>query len=122
MKNTLKKTLSIILSVVMLAALTVTAFAAGKNVVIEMQDAYGDGWEGNAILISKVVDGNFEPVERVTIESGNNETVELELSDSDNYVFQWIPGNSPWECSFEIAIDGKTVVSVKTENAFFEMM
>lgn len=119
MKNTLKKTLSIILSVVMLAALTVTAFAAGKNVVIEMQDAYEDGWEGNAILISKVVDGNFEPVERVTMD-GDNETVELELSDSDNYVFQWIPGNCPWECSFEIAIDGKTVVSVKAENAFFE--
>lgn len=120
MKTTLKKTLVLIIAVMMLFASATVAFAAEKKVVIDMKDSYGDGWNGNEILINKAVDGNFEPVERVTIASGNNETVELELSDSDSYIFQWIPGDYPWECSFEIAIDGKTVVSVKEGNAFFE--
>ncbi len=117
MKNAYKKMFAVILSVLMLAASATIAFAAEKKVVIEMKDSYGDGWNGNDILISKIVDGGLEPVERVTMMTGSYETVELDLPDSDFYVYEWLVADYMDECSFVITIDGVTVLSVVKNRA-----
>lgn len=113
MKNTLKKTLSLIIAALMFVASATIAFAAEKKVVIEMKDSFGDGWNGNDILISKVVDGGLEAVERITMTNGSHESVEFELSGSDAYVFEWLVDDFFYECSFVITIDGVTVFSVE---------
>lgn len=119
MKNTFKKTLAIILAVLMLSASATIAFAAEKKVVIKMRDSFGDGWNGNSIVISRFAEDGFEVVESVTMENHDYKVAELYLSDSDSgyFVFEWVPIDFSDECSFDIIIDGVTVVSVALNNA-----
>lgn len=112
MKNTLKKTFALVIAVAMLFTFTTIAFAAEKKVVIDMKDSFGDGWNGNYILISKAVDGVLEPVEKVTMTEGSHKTFELELTDNDSYVYEWITADFVDECSFVITIDGVTILYV----------
>lgn len=113
MKTTLKKTLAIAIAVLMLFASATIAFAADKNVVIKMKDSFGDGWNGNEIVISKLVDGAFEPIKNVTMMYGSYETVEFVLSDTGVYVFEWLTTDFTDECSFVITIDGVTICSLE---------
>lgn len=113
MNKTLKKTLAIILAVLMLSASAVIALASEKNVVIEMNDSYGDGWNGNTIVISEYINGEFQNSQRITIDHGSYDIAELKLSASSSYVYEWEAGQYPEECAFKITIDGITIIKVE---------
>ncbi|MBR2410388.1 MAG: hypothetical protein IKB08_01555 [Clostridia bacterium] len=117
MNKTLKKTLAIILAVLMLSASAVIALASEKNVVIEMNDSYGDGWNGNTIVISEYINGEFQNSQRITIDHGSYDIAELKLSASSSYVYEWEAGQYHEECAFRITIDGITVIEVEEYNA-----
>lgn len=71
-------------------------------VVISMSDSFGDGWNGNAILVYE--DG--ELIDTVVLEPGNrNGTWTYDLDRNKSYDFFWKLGNFPGECSFTIAYD-----------------
>ena len=66
------------------------------SVNYELTDSYGDGWNGNYIL---VVDESCNIVEMLTIESGNSASGALRVCGS--YVqFLWYAGNYPGETSW----------------------
>ena len=74
------------------------------GIIITMNDSYGDGWNGNAIEI--YADGVL--VATATLDSGSKGTFVLPVDDNKNYTFRWVKGNSTYECSFEIMVDGET--------------
>lgn len=75
-------------------------------VVISMADSFGDGWNGNAILVYE--DG--ELVETVTLAAGNrNDSWTYDLDRNKEYEFFWKKGNFLNECSFTIFYDDEVV-------------
>lgn len=73
-----------------------------------LTDSYGDGWNGNYIL---VVDGSCNIVESLTIESGS--TLEGTVKVCGSYVqFLWYAGSYPGETSWEFTdADGNVLFS-----------
>ncbi len=61
-----------------------------------LSDSYGDGWNGNYIL---VVDENCNIVETLTIESGSSATGTVKVCGSIAQ-FMWYPGSYPGETSW----------------------
>lgn len=73
---------------------------------ISMSDSFGDGWNGNAILVYE--DGVL--IETVTLESGERNRVwSYDLDVNKAYDFYWLKGNFPNECSFTISYDDEVV-------------
>ena len=76
------------------------------HVEISMTDSFGDGWNGNAILVYE----NGELIETITLESGERNRVwSYDLDRNKEYDFFWKKGNFPNECSFTISYDGDEV-------------
>ena len=76
------------------------------HVVISMTDSYGDGWNGNAILIYE----NGELIDTATLASGErNGTWVYDLDRNKEYDFFWKLGNFPRECSFTISYNDEIV-------------
>ena len=76
------------------------------HVVISLTDSYGDGWNGNCILLYE----NGELIETITLEAGlRNDTWTYDLDVSKEYDFFWKKGNFPNECSFTITYDDEEV-------------
>ena len=65
-------------------------------VYYQLTDSYGDGWNGNYILI---VDGECNIVDALTIESGSSATGTLKVC-GDYISFMWYMGNYPGETSW----------------------
>ena len=77
-----------------------TQCAAGScDVVIEMEDSYGDGWNGNAIV--GYVGGS--QVFRATIASGDDDTYTYSLCATDALTLIWDEGSYSDEASFNIS-------------------
>ncbi|MBR2413821.1 MAG: leucine-rich repeat domain-containing protein [Clostridia bacterium] len=86
------------------------ACAAEVNIItITMSDSFGDGWDGNSIIIERLVDGAYTEAGTATIEAGASETFTIVLSKDGIFAFSWLEGNYPEECSFTVAVDGETV-------------
>ena len=82
------------------------------HAVISMTDAYGDGWNGNAILVYE----NGELIDTVTLESGmRNGTWSYDMDRNKEYDFFWKLGNFSSECSFTISYDDETVFTATRE-------
>ncbi len=109
MNKTLKKTLSIILTILMIITSVPFAFAADVTLVINMNDSDGDGWTGNAVVIEQLIDGTYTEVATATIEDGNSGTFAALLQKDGLYAFKWVKGSYSYECSFTIAVNGETV-------------
>ncbi len=109
MNKTLKKTLSIIITILMLVTTVPFAFAADVNLVINMSDSYGDGWNGNAIQVGTISGGEFTKIADATFNKGKTATYETVISDESVYAFRWTVGSYPDDCSFRIVIGGETV-------------
>ncbi len=109
MNKTLKKTLSIILTILMIVTTVPFVFAADVSLVINMTDSYGDGWNGNAIQVGTISDGEFTKIADATFNNGKTATYETVISDESAYAFRWTKGSYPDECSFSIVIGGETV-------------
>ncbi len=77
--------------------------------VIDMEDSYGDGWQGSAVVMS--IDGVETNVEMLdfwtaglpysNIFVADSQTINVPSSTS-TLTFSWIAGDYPGECSFKI--------------------
>ena len=118
MNKTLKKTLSIILTILMIVTTIPFVFAADVSLVINMTDSYSDGWNGNAIQVGTVSGGEFTKIADVTFDEGSTATYEAAISDENVYAFRWTKGSFAEECSFSIVIGGVTVLEASDCNAY----
>ena len=86
--------------------------AEGRFITITMTDSYGDGWNGNAIVIEKLIDGTYTEVSTATIENGNNGTFTAILPEDGVYALRWVSGGYPEECSFTVTVNSEPVFEV----------
>ena len=89
-----------------------TLDSTGK-ILVDMQDSYGDGWNGAAIDIYK--NGSLE--QTVTVDETSN-TVFLDYDSTATYEFKWIKGGYDYECSFTIYEDGEEKLSVTDASVY----
>ena len=93
------------------ADVTVSAiFKEDTSIMVEMTDAYGDGWNGN-LIYAVIWDGETETVlnDSITIEDGDYATVIMDVPANAIVRFYWIVGTWPNECSFNIYRNGNLV-------------
>jgi len=69
------------------------------NVVFELSDSYGDGWNGASLNVS-FSDGS--PMQSLTISSGNSATYVLEIGNGVHVSLTWSSGSWDSECSFVV--------------------
>lgn len=85
------------------------------NVVFDLVDSYGDGWNGNKLVVS-FDDGT--PSQQLTIQTGNHETYTLEIGNGVHVTLGWITGNYTSECSFSVSYEnGDEITSASNLNA-----
>ena len=73
-----------------------------------LHDSWGDGWNGNAILVN-FSDGTSQTI---TLTSGNEGTEFVTIPEAETMICDWVAGSYPTETSFEIVNDcGETVYS-----------
>ena len=86
----------------------VTATGVGSlkntcNVVFDLTDTYGDGWNGNQLVVS-FSDGT--PSQNLTISSGNSASYTLEIGMGTIVTLTWISGNYTHEVGFTVSYEG----------------
>lgn len=74
-------------------------YANACNIVFELKDDYGDGWDGAAIVV-KYSDGT--PDEAFTVNSGHTKTYTRQISSGVEVTLEWSKGSWDIECSFVI--------------------
>ena len=90
------------------------------QIIIRMFDSYGDGWTGNAIVVKN---SNEDEGTKYTIDDGRVSIIKIDYDKTKDYLFYWSYNedeSSPYECSFQILVDGEEVYSaadVYTEDA-----
>ncbi|MBR4146541.1 MAG: T9SS type A sorting domain-containing protein [Bacteroidales bacterium] len=84
------------------------------NVVFELTDSWGDGWNGNQLVVS-FDDGT--PTQNLTIQEGNSATYTLEIGIGVHVTLGWQNGNYTTECSFTVSYqDGDQITSASGSN------
>ena len=78
-----------------------------QNIIFELNDSYGDGWDGNALNLSF---SDETPDKIITIESGNSKTETINVASGVTVTVSFTIGNYPEECSFTIKYDDETVI------------
>ena len=78
-----------------------------QNIIFELNDSYGDGWNGNALNIS-FSDGTPDKI--ITIESGNSKTETINVASGVTVTVSFTIGNYPGECSFTIKNDDGEII------------
>ena len=77
------------------------------HVLFELTDSYGDGWNGNKLVVS-FDDGT--PQQQLTIESGFQATYDLCIGNGTHVTLSWITGSYSSECSFVVKYaDGEVI-------------
>ncbi|MBR0170684.1 MAG: fibronectin type III domain-containing protein [Bacteroidales bacterium] len=84
----------------------------GCDLVINMNDSYGDGWNGNAII------GYVNGAETFSATLDDDETGSFtySLCESDNVVLIWSEGSYPDEASFEVLVGGNPLANGDGDN------
>ena len=77
------------------------------NVIFELSDSYGDGWNGNRLIVS-FSDGS--PSQTLTIEDGYSATYTLEIGNGVHVVLTWQTGSYTYECSFTVRYEDGTLI------------
>ena len=75
---------------------TLEGFGAPCSINIIMQDRYGDGWNGNKIIVH-----NNDTIQEVTLSGGRCGTATVIINEGA-VEFEWVDGNYKNECSFTI--------------------
>lgn len=93
--------------------ITLTALWTDYNpqIIIRMFDSYGDGWTGNAIVVKN---SNEDEGSTYTIDGGRVSIIKIDYDKTKDYLFYWSYNedeSSPYECSFQILVDGEEVYS-----------
>ena len=79
-----------------------TPCAVSCNLTFEMEDSYGDGWNGNAINLYR--EGEF--VASYTIDDGTTASYTIALCGGAHYSLTWTEGGYSSECSMVITHNG----------------
>ena len=77
------------------------------NVIFELSDSYGDGWNGNRLIVS-FDDGT--PNQTLTINDGESATYTLEIGNGVHVTLTWQSGNYTYECSFIVKYEDGTII------------
>lgn len=72
---------------------------------LNMTDSYGDGWNGNYILVE--VDGEY--YDEFTIETGTTNTATIKICDNQTFTLTWEDDSYASECSYTLVKDGETL-------------
>ncbi len=87
------------------------------NVIFNLTDSYGDGWNGNQLTVS-FSDGT--PQQNLTIENGTSATYTLSIGSGVHVTLGWITGSYTYECSFTVAYeDGEQITSASNLSASY---
>ena len=76
-------------------------------VIVEMNDSWGDGWNGNKLRLS--FDDGTPDVE-LTLDSGSSGTETLEIGTGVHVTLTWVTGNYSYECSFTMKYESGEVI------------
>ena len=77
------------------------------NVVFELSDSYGDGWNGASLNVS-FSDGT--PSQSLTINSGNSASYTIEIGNGVHVTLNWSSGQWDSECSFTVKYEDGDVI------------
>ena len=84
-------------------------------VIVEMNDSWGDGWNGNALKFS-FNDGT--PNIELTLEDGASQTENIEIGNGVHVTISWVRGNYTYECSFSVKYEsGEAIYSANNPSA-----
>ena len=81
------------------------------NVVFDLSDSYGDGWNG-ASLIVNFDDGT--PQQSLTISSGSSASYTIEIGTGVQVTLTWQSGSWDSECSFTVSYEGGEQITQAT--------
>ena len=73
------------------------------NVVFDLSDSYGDGWNGAALRVN-FSDGT--PQQSLTFSSGSSASFTLEIGSGVDVTLTWQSGSWDSECSFTVSYEG----------------
>lgn len=76
-------------------------------VIVEMNDSYGDGWNGNKLRLTFSDD---TPQMELTIESGSSSTETIEIGNGVHVTLTWVTGQYSYECSFTMKYESGEVI------------
>ena len=76
-------------------------------VIVEMNDSWGDGWNGNKLRLA-FSDGT--PTLELTIDDGNEAIENVEIGNGVHVTVSWISGQYTYECSFAIKYESGEVI------------
>ena len=77
------------------------------TVIFELSDSYGDGWNGNKLIVS-FDDGS--PSQELTIEKGGGAFYELEIGNGVHVTLTWHSASMASECSFVVKYENGFVI------------
>ena len=73
------------------------------NVIFELSDTYGDGWNGASLTVN-FNDGT--PSQNLTIQSGASASYTIEIGNGVHVSLNWTSGSWDTECSFVVRYEG----------------
>ena len=77
------------------------------KVIFELSDSYGDGWNGNKLIVSFDDGSNSQ---ELTIEKGGGAFYELEIGHGVHVTLTWHSASMASECSFVVKYEGDMLV------------
>ena len=81
------------------------------NVVFNLIDSYGDGWNGAALVVS-FDDGSDS--QSLTFSSGGSASYTLEIGNGVHVTLTWTSGSYDGECSFNVQYEGDLTIFEQT--------
>ena len=85
------------------------SYANKCEVIFELKDRYGDGWDGAALVV-KYNDGSDD--DSFTVENGYEATYTKEICNGVEVTLEWSKGSWDSECSFEVkSYNGSVIFS-----------
>ena len=81
------------------------------NVVFNLVDSYGDGWNNAALVVS--FDDGTDP-QNLTISDGSSAEYILEIGNGVHVTLSWTSGSYDGECSFTVSYEGDLVIFSQT--------
>ena len=83
------------------------------NVIFELNDSYGDGWSGAALIV-KYSDGT--PDEAFTVSGGFSATYTREIKSGVEVTLEWNKGSWDLECSFTVKQENGSIIYSQAVN------
>ena len=85
------------------------------NVIFDLADSYGDGWNGASLTVS--FDDGTE-AQNLTITSGNSASFPLEIGNGVHVTLTWNSGSYDGECTFTVSYEGDLVIYTQASRPY----